>query len=112
MAVSRYSGASTRKRPPEDASVWGRPRRLVGYCNSTKRVPSGVFTASMIVPAIMTTLPTYASGFDASLAYESWLFGILRGGDFLSKQRVTVHAKARSRPEVASHTKYSRCQPL
>src|SRR5712691_9997401 len=71
MAVSRYSGASTRKRPPEGASVWGRPRRLVGYCNSTRRVPSGVFTASMIVPAIMTTLPTYASGFDASWAYES-----------------------------------------
>ena len=43
---------------------------------------------------------------------EVGLFGILRGGDFLSKQRVTVHAKARSRPEVASHTKYSRCQPL
>ena len=41
-----------------------------------------------------------------------WLFGIFRGGDFLSKQRVTVHAKVRSRPEVASHTKYSGCQPL
>ena len=43
---------------------------------------------------------------------ECRLFGIFRGGDFLSKQRVTVHAKVRSRPEVASHTKYSRCKPL
>src|SRR5215813_2381078 len=70
MAVSRYSGASPRKRPPEDASVWGRPRRLVRYYNSTKRMSSGVFTASMIVPAIMTTLPTDTSEFDTSWAYE------------------------------------------
>ncbi len=71
IAVSRYSGVSTKKRPPEGSSVWGRPRLLVGYCNSTRRVPSGVFTASTIVPATMTTLPTYASGRAAIWAYES-----------------------------------------